>query len=222
MWLSGSRFRNRIGRNGTVYSCIRHLALDRDDVGEDVLVGEDDALGLGGRAGREDDLGGGGGLDGRGSRGEDRLGFSGSLLLGPEQLGQVPDRTRVSQRRCIDRLANQDRLRVDDAGDLQQEIGRRPVIDRNEHDPFEQRAPERGDPFRAVLAPDGDRLAGSDALVTQPPGKAARRRGKIPVSPRPRAVAVVVGEKLRVLRGGVGGDIGEEIEQRTSRHVAEL
>ena len=36
---------------------LQHLALDRDDVGQHVAVGDDDALGLGRRARREDDLG---------------------------------------------------------------------------------------------------------------------------------------------------------------------
>ena len=35
---------------------LRDLLLDGNDVGEDVPVGDDDALGIGGRAGREDDL----------------------------------------------------------------------------------------------------------------------------------------------------------------------
>ena len=57
MWLSGSRFRKRIGRNGArPLLVLRHLALDRDDVRQDVAVGDDDAFGLGRRAGREDDF----------------------------------------------------------------------------------------------------------------------------------------------------------------------
>ena len=59
-----------------VLPVLRDLALDRDDVREDVAVRDDDALRLGGRAGREDDLGdvvardgdGGGGAVGAQSR----------------------------------------------------------------------------------------------------------------------------------------------------------
>ena len=57
MWLSGSRLRNRSGKNGPrVAAVLLHLVLDRHDVGEDVPVRDDDALGLGGRSRREDDL----------------------------------------------------------------------------------------------------------------------------------------------------------------------
>ena len=58
MWLSGSRFRNRSGKERLApFPVLEDLVLDRDDVRQDVAVGDDDALGLGGRAGREDDLG---------------------------------------------------------------------------------------------------------------------------------------------------------------------
>ena len=58
MWLSGSRFRKRIGQERPrVLAVLHHLALDRDDVREHVAVRDDDPFGLGGRARREDDLG---------------------------------------------------------------------------------------------------------------------------------------------------------------------
>ena len=75
MWLSGSRFRNRIGLNGRMY--LRYFAISRSighDVREDVAMRDHHAFGLGRRARREDDLGGGvgpevGGVEGRASEG---------------------------------------------------------------------------------------------------------------------------------------------------------
>ena len=199
---------------------LRHLALDRDDVREDVLVGEDDPLRFRRRAGREDDLGGGGSVDDRGPRIEDCGGGNRSVRLHAEDLRKAPDSPSGPERGGIHRLAHEDGFRVDDPRHLEEKIRRRPVVDRDDDDPFEQRPPHRGDPFRAVFAPDRDRLAGCDAFVTQALREAARRGRDIPVRPGPRAIPVVVGEKLRVLRGGVRSDIREEVEQRMSRHVS--
>ena len=67
MWLSGSRFRNRIGWNGRlVPPVLRDLAFDRDDVREHVAMRDRHAFRIGGRAGGEDDLGEGGGRCGSG------------------------------------------------------------------------------------------------------------------------------------------------------------
>ena len=58
MWLSGSRFRNRSGKNGRApLAVFQHLALDRNDVRQHVAVRDDDAFRLGGGARGEDDLG---------------------------------------------------------------------------------------------------------------------------------------------------------------------
>jgi hypothetical protein len=51
-------------------------------------------------------------------------------------------------------------------GDTRQELGRGAVIDRHDDDAAEQAAPERDDPFRAVLAPEHDLVALADAGVT--------------------------------------------------------
>ena len=57
MWLSGSRFRKRSGRNGQAYFLYLSTSLrDRDGIREDVAVADHHALGLGRRARREDDL----------------------------------------------------------------------------------------------------------------------------------------------------------------------
>ena len=182
MWLSGSRFRNRIGRTGGCPTpVLRHLALDRDDVGEHVAVGDDDALGLGGGAGREDDLGGGVGP---------MSAAVGRREPSPVRRSEPPgaDRRAATRRRALPSASDVDRVADEDgacastiAHDLQQEIGRRAVVDRHQHDAFEQAAPERGNPLGAVLAPDDDRPARSRC----PPRAAGppNARAAPPVSP---------------------------------------
>ena len=65
----------------------------------------------------------------------------------------------------IDGLADEHGARVDDVGDAREERGRRAVVDRDERSTaVQQAAPERDDPLGAVLGPDGDRVAASDAL----------------------------------------------------------
>src|SRR5437764_13840487 len=44
-------------KGAAVFEIFLDFALHRDDVGDDVAVGDDDAFGLGGGAGGEDDLG---------------------------------------------------------------------------------------------------------------------------------------------------------------------
>ena len=129
----------------------------------------------------------------------------------------MPDRPVAAEVGRVNRLARQDDLGVDDPGNLEQKIGRRAVVDGHEHHAFEERAPHRGDPFRAVLAPDRDRRSAGDVCRAQTAGESARGIGQLAITPRPRPVAVVIGEKLRVLRGAAG-DVREEVEQRTSRH----
>ena len=74
----------------------------------------------------------------------------------------------VGERRHV--LADQHQLRRDDAADAREKIGRRAVVDRHDDDAAQQAAPERDDPFRAVLAPEDDLVA-----FAQPERVQARR-----------------------------------------------
>ena len=130
MWLSGSRFRNRSGKNGRPhFRYFSDLALDRHDVGQDVAVGDDDALGLGRRAGREDDLGDVVAPDGRPGAGR---------AVGPLELVQGPDAARVRARRRLvhggTSCPTSTSLRRR-SGDAREEIGRGAVVDRDDDAP---------------------------------------------------------------------------------------
>ena len=80
---------------------------------------------------------------------------------------QPPDRALGAERAAVYRIARQNGLGVDDGGDLPQEVGRRAIVDRDEHDALDQRAPQRGDPLGPVLTPDRDRLSAHDAAPSQ-------------------------------------------------------
>ena len=144
---------------------LRDLPLDRHDVGEDVPVGDDDALGVGGGAGREDDLRR---IVRRQIRDQVgwrllRRGASHLCIRGMQKLrsdlGQRPHRAGgIGQRGGVDDLAGEDGAGADDLGDARQKRCRRAVVDGDENHALEQAAPERDDPFGPVLAPDGDRL----------------------------------------------------------------
>ena len=152
MWLSGSRFRKRSGKNGRApLAVLQHLALDRHDVRQDVAVRDDDAFRLGGRARREDDLGDVVARDRRPAGG----------VAGRVQSSSCSFQTGApaTSRERRDVLADQDQLGADDARDAREEIRRRAVVDRHDDDAAEQAAPERDDPLGPVLAPEDDFVA---------------------------------------------------------------
>ena len=143
---------------------------------------EHDALGLRRRARREDDLGGGVGLEvearaeGRASGALDGSGFDlNNSCKTPD--GALAFRARRRPRRRRRRIAFASTI----AATLPRKSGRRAVVDRHDDHALEQRAPQRGDPFRPVLAPDRDRLAVRDAARPQ---RAAQTTA--PAAPAPR------------------------------------
>jgi len=167
-------------------------------------VGNDDAFGFGGRAGREDDLGDVVFRDRHRRR----------VSVAPLDLVQLDDR-RVEgspQRRNV--LADQNQLRGDDPCDTRQEVGRGAVVDRHDHDAAQQTRPEGDDPLGPVLAPEDDRVALADAAIVQRRGKAARGARDLGVGKTPAAKAVVVDEKLAARER----EISEKVNQRVADH----
>ena len=111
---------------------LHDFAFDRNDVREYIAVGDDDAFGLGSRAGREDDL--------RHVVGRQRnVRCPGRRTCGPlcpVQLVQLPDgdARRIAARDRRDVLTDQHELRRDDAADARQEVRRRAIVDRHDDD----------------------------------------------------------------------------------------
>ena len=176
MWLSGRRFRNRIGRNGRAY--FLYFAISRSigtmfarmlrwvmttpfgsAVAPEVkmISAVVSAVMSATRAAPV--------VAGRGR----------AFGCCRPQVRQPPHRPCASDRAGVHGVAGEHRPRVDDRGHAQQEVRRRAIVDRHEHDAFEQAPPERDDPFGAVLAPDRDRLPLRDALGAQPGREGARR-----------------------------------------------
>ena len=176
---------------------LQHLALDRDDVGEDVAVGDDDALRLGGRAGREDDLRDIVASDDNVSGGS---GLSLRRSVVPLQLVQLPDR-RVPRVNGGTSWPISDQPRRHDAADAREKVRRRPVVDRDDDDAAEEAAPERDDPLRPVLAEEDDLVAFPKPERPQARGKCARAAADLLVGVRSAAKPVVVDEKRRRARG---------------------
>ena len=131
-----------------------------------------------------------------------------------------PYRALRAERAGVYGIAAENRLGVHDRGDLAQEVGRGAIVDRDEHHAFEERAPQRRDPLGPILAPDRDRLAADDAARSQREGERLGLTGELGVGPRPRPIAVVEREELRTVGRvrAIGGDIGEEVEERAPRH----
>ncbi len=195
-----------------------------------VPVGDDDALGICGGAGGEDDLCGIVGrqlwvllcrsrlLPLKGGWHLPRKGAS-HLRIGTQklrsQVGQRPHRAlRICQRLGVDDVAGQDGAGADDLGDPEEKRRRGAIVDRDEDDTLEHAPPERDDPLRPVLAPDRDGLSLADAGFAQMSGKRARRARDLAIGQRPRAIAVVVDEEF----AGEGCEIVEEVEERAPRH----
>ena len=192
MWLSGSRFRNRSGKNGRApLPVLEHLALDRDDVREHVAVRDDDALRLGGGAGGEDDLGDVVARDRRGG---------GCAAAAPRrsQSSSCSFQTGASTaRRCasggtswpIERSAAPTTIRHD----AREKIGRRAVVDRDDDDAARAGSPRtrrstragsrsRRQPCRLCASPSAcsraakPRAARADLAVRIARGCGSRRR----------------------------------------------
>ena len=133
------------------------------------------------------------------------------------QLAEAPARDARVQRavRQLDFVADDDqRAPRRSSRTFAEELGRGAVVDRHDDDAAQQAAPERDDPFGAVLAPE-DHLV----VLARPSGVESRRDVFVPprgprVCPAPRAEPIVVDEE----GAGVGGEIGEEIEQRVAAH----
>ena len=186
---------------------LRHFPLDRDDVRENVAVCNDHALGFSRGPGCEDDF-----------RGIFRLRLADFLTRLRRdrfsQLRQVPDGSGVAEAAPVNRVTGEHGACVDDGGNALEEVGRCAVVDRDEHDPFEQAPPQRDDPLGAVLSPDGDSLALDYSLRAQPLRKRARGRGHLGVCIGPAPIPVVVNNKF----AGGGREIGVEVDERAPQH----
>jgi hypothetical protein len=106
-----------------------HFAFHRNDVGENIAVRNDYALGLGGGAGGENDLGG---------------------LISR-------DRNRLSGRRRVARVhagfvAGQNHSRSDNRVDALDKFTRRAIVDRYRDHACQQASPQCDNPLRPVLA----------------------------------------------------------------------
>ncbi len=193
------------------------LLFDGNDIGQYVPVGDDDALGICGGAGGEDDL------CGIVRRQVWVLLCSGRLLHRcvdtkrlRSQVGQRPHRTlRTGQRLGLDDVAGEDGAGADDLRDPEEKRRRGAIVNRDEDDTLEHTPPERDDPLRPVLAPNRDGLALADAGFAQMSGKRPRRARDLAIGQRPRAIAVVVDEEF----AGEGGEIVEEVDERAPRHA---
>ena len=105
-----------------VFLVFPDLLFDRDDVGQDVAVGEDDPFRLGRRAGREDDFDRVVARDGHGLEGR-------RIERAKIDVAQLPRRSdRSASRRSLgpsrlDVVTEQQQLRVDDARDVAEKLG---------------------------------------------------------------------------------------------------
>ena len=205
MWLSGSRLRKRSGKKRLApFPILQDLAFDGDDVRQHVPVRDDDALGIGRRTRREDDLGHIVSADTN----------RGRLAVVPLDLPQVPDgRVEIGLERW-DILTGEDDSCGDNAAHARKELGRRAVVYGDNDDSAEEASPERDDPFGTVLAPEDDLVAFADASLVQPRRKAARGAADLCVRVPPASEPIVVDEKL----AAGAGEIVEKIDERLASH----
>ena len=186
------------------------------------------ALGIGGRAGGEDDLGRALRLVASGSgsgSGVSRFrGFRGSSRPEPSRLARASTPARRSSAGTSTSSPTSIAFALTIVGDAREQIRRRAEVDRHEDDAREQAAPERDDPFGAVLRPDDDLVVrGRCRSASQARRKRARRVGHLPVGHLPDAIAVVVDEegssRGRSPRRSRGGCRGASGKNDTNRHV---
>ncbi len=157
-----------------VLAVLHHLAFDRDDVRQDVAMADHDALRLGGRARREDDL------DDVVAR-DRRRPASGRRRASRDRRTATRART-IAHRPASWATSSPIRMRraSTSARTLQDEVGRRPVVDRDDDDAGEQAAPVAGDPLRTVLAPEHDLVALGERRRRRAWPRSRARRGRRP------------------------------------------
>src|SRR5262249_10536697 len=80
---------------------------------------------------------------------------------------------------------------------------------RNGDHPFQEAAPQSGDPLGAVFAPEQELVAFGESFAAQACGEDAGGAGDVEVAVAPATVSIVIDQK------GIGGvgDGGKEIEQ---------
>ena len=212
MWLSGSRFRNRNGKNGFPhFRYFSDLAFDRDDVRQDVAVGDDDAFGFGGGAGREDDFGDVVARDGDVRRDVRHA------VAAPVEIVQLPDRRASIGRRRVggDVLSDQHQLRRDDAADAREEHrATRGSRSARRSTPRSRQPQNAIDPFGAVLAPEDDLVAFAKSERVEARRERARAARDVRVGVAPAPEPVVVDEEV----ASRFSEIGEKVNQRAADH----
>ena len=137
-------------------------------------------------------------------------------VTGVGDAGEPPDGHGFADRagRQVDLVPHQHHPRLDDAGDLAQEVGRGSIVDRDHDRAAQHRSPEADDPLRAVLAPDHDLVVGADPVPRQGSGKRLSGRRDLAIGPGSDPEPVVVDEE----GARQAAEIGEEIEQGLARH----
>ena len=209
MWLSGSRFRNRSGKNGLPH--FRYLRTSRSTgtmfartlrwvmttpLGSAVAPEVKMISAMSSRV--IDDV------RAARPRASHRQSSSCSFHTG------TPAGAR--ERRHV--LADQDQPGRDDRGDARQEIGRGAVVDRHDDDAAQQARPERDDPLRPVLAPEDNFVAFAQAERVQARRQPARRARDLGVRIAAAAEPVVVDQELAArLR-----EIAEKVNERIAGH----
>jgi hypothetical protein len=151
-------------------------------------MGVDDALGIGGGAGGEDDLegrveGDGGGNGEVGLRGE--VGaevVEGELREGCGEGGEMGG-------------VGEDELGGDVGDDARGELGRAGGVEWNGEDAAQQAAEEGGDPLGGVVSPEDDTLAGGDTATVEFGGKSSGESGEFGVGGRVAAYAAIADDR---------------------------
>ena len=225
MWLSGNRFRKRIGKNGLPYvlyfrtsrstgmmlartlRCVRTTPLGSAVAPEVKMIStvSSRVTGTGRKAAAS---------SARKSMSENfQVADSAGLHAFAEAtaglaIARWSLRATGRQASELHVITDQQQLRVDDACDGAEKFVRRAVVDRHRDRSVQQTSPQRDDPLRAVFAPEDNFVAFHDARALQARGKASRGGGGFCVRIRTCAISVVVDEKFTA----TSGDIVEEIE----------
>src|SRR6185437_1014313 len=164
-------------------------SFDGTDAGQHVAVGVNDALGIAGGAGREEDLQRGIGAedcDGRAVRDGQRAGPFLECDAG-NACWKLTDEQRVADGEFGLRVVEDARCEVDAS------VG----VKGNDEHAAENAAVICREPFSTVLAPQNNTIAGTDAALLEERGEAKRLIGEVAISGRSSPYAIVRYEGVR-------------------------
>ena len=113
----------------------------------------------------------------------------------PVNVSKTPGRHRGGDERCVDTVARNNAARSCGRDDPTNELRRSARVERNDGNAAQHRAPERGEPFRATVAPDDESVSRLEVGSLDSSCEGLRRRSQLIGGVRPLSQPAIVAQR---------------------------